>query len=221
MSKFRSRLSTRGAVALRACARVAMIGIAAAGIAGYAGSVKANTVTGSIWESDPTGAGNATIANVPGTTPDVTFSAPSTPLSFASGGAYTIGEFLASGGATILTGASHAGDTLLNTLFDFKGFVTVATGDSFTVGHDDGLTLVIGGLTVINVPGPTAFVVTTDTYTGPSGTLPFELVYGECCGSPADLSISLPLVTPTPEPLTLGLFGLGLVGLGMVRRRKA
>jgi len=221
MSKYRSRLSTVSAAALRSCARIALIGIAAAGIAGYASSVNANTVTGSIWESDPTGAGNATVANVPGTTPDVTFTAPD-PLNFASGGAYTIGEFLASGnGSTVLTGASHLGDTLVDTLFDFKGFVTVNNGDSFTVGHDDGLTLVIGGVTVINAPGPTSFVNTSYTWGGASGTYAFELVYGECCGAPANLSVSLPLVTPVPEPLTLGLFGLGLVGLGMIRRRNA
>src|SRR5580692_11425782 len=63
----------------------------------------AATVTGSIWENDPTGAGNATPANVPLTTPNVTFSVNS-PINFASGNLYTIGEFLSSGGATVLTG---------------------------------------------------------------------------------------------------------------------
>jgi len=182
------------------------------------GSAYANVATGSIWENDSTGAGDATPANVPGTTPDVTFSV-TTPIDFTSGSLYTIGEFLSSGGATVLTGASQLGNTLDNTIFNFTGNVSVTTGQTFTVGHDDGLTLVIGGLHVIDEPGPTGFVTTTETYTGPSGTLPFQLVYGECCGAPGDLSISLPLNGATPEPSTWVMMVLGFAGLGFAGYR--
>ncbi len=185
-----------------------------------AGSGYANVATGSIWENDSTGAGDATPANVPGTTPDVTFTV-TTPIDFAGGSLYTIGEFLSSGGATVDTGASELGNTLDNTIFNFTGTVTVTTGESFTVGHDDGLTLVIGSLTVINVPGPTPFAVTTETYTGPSGNLPFQLVYGECCGAPADLSISLPLSGTIPEPSTWAMMVLGFAGLGFAGYRRS
>jgi hypothetical protein len=177
-----------------------------------AGSAYANVVTGSIWENESAAAGDATPANVPGTTPDVTFSV-TTPIDFASDGAYTIGEFLSSGGATVLTGAGELGNTLNNTIFNFTGSVSVTTGQTFTVGHDDGLTLLIGGLTVINAPLPTSFVDTTVTYTGPTGNLPFQLVYGECCGAPANLSISLPL-SSVPEPSTWAMLVLGFAGLG-------
>jgi hypothetical protein len=188
------------------------------------------SVIGSIWENNPTAAGNAIPGNVPNSTPNVTFSTVS-PISFSSGGLYTIGEFLASGsGSTILTGSGELGNTLDNTIFNFTGTVTVTNGETFTAGHDDGLTLIVDGITVISDPGPTAFAITSETYTGPTGTFPFQLVYGECCGAPADLSISLPLTTPTPPPsgvpepssflLLLGGF-LGLAGLSQFARSKA
>ena len=183
-----------------------------------AGSAYANVATGSIWENDPTGAGDATPANVPTGPADVTFSV-TTPIDFESGAAYTIGEFLSSGGATVLSGAGELGNTLDNTIFNFTGNVSVTAGEVFTVGHDDGLTLVIGGLTVISAPLGTSFVVTQQTYTGPSGTLPFQLVYGEAFGAPGDLEISLPLNGAAPEPATWVMMVLGFAGLGFAGYR--
>jgi hypothetical protein len=179
-------------------------------------------IIGSIWENDATGAGDATSANVPATTPDVTFDIPGTTINFQSGALYTIGEFLSSGGATITSGASHAGDTLDNTIFNITGTVTVTNGETFSAGHDDGLTFIIGSDTVINAPGPTGFTVTTDTYTGPSGNFPFELVYGECCGAPANLEISgLALVsTPVPEPSSVILMSTLLLVIGFMARKQ-
>jgi hypothetical protein len=178
----------------------------------------ANTVSGSVYEVSQAIASDATPANVPGGPAAVTFTAP-TPLNFFSGNQYTIGEFLTSGAATVLTGSSHLGDTLDGTLFNFTGSVTVTNGEMFTAGHDDGLTLIIDGITVISAPGPTSFQNTTDTYTGPSGTFAFQLVYGECCGAPADLSISLPLSSAVPEPATWGMMLLGFAGLGFAFRQ--
>ena len=192
---------------------VSLGALAAMASIAVANSANANLVLGSIWENDATGAMDASIANIPGTTPNVTFSVNS-PINFASGGLYTIGEFLSSGGGTILTGAGDAGNTMLNTFFEFTGTVTVTNGDTFTAGHDDGLTLVIGGNTVIDAAGPTSFVNTMVTYSGPSGNLPFTLVYGECCDAPADLAISLPLTSAIPEPSTWAMMLIGFAGLG-------
>jgi hypothetical protein len=170
-----------------------------------------------------TGASDATPANVPITTPDVTFTTVS-PIHFTSGSLYTVGEFLSSGsGSTILTGGSHSGDSLDNSLFNFTGTVSVTNGETFTAGHDDGLTLVIGGTTVISAPFGTSFVLTTSTYTGPTGNEPFQLVYGECCGPPGELELNLPLTSNVPEPATwaMMLLGVGMAGAGLrMSRRK-
>src|SRR2546428_12379832 len=124
--------------------------------------------------------------------PNATFTAP-TPLSFTNAGGSTLGAFLASGGAFGITATAVDLARVLDngtsgTMFDFTGTVTVTTGQTFTVTHDDGLQLQVGALLVIDQPGPTGPVTQTFTYTGPSGNLPFELVYGECCGGGAVLS---------------------------------
>ena len=141
--------------------RISILGCAAAALVfgALSGSAMANTVEGSIWEfPNDTVPGNAIPANVPATTPDVTFTTQS-PINFESGPLYTIGEFLSSEpGTNVLTGAGKLGDTLDDTLFNFTGTVSVTNGESFTAGHDDGLTLIIGGVTVIDAPGGTGFV---------------------------------------------------------------
>ena len=177
-------------------------------------------IIGSIWENNSTGAHNATPANVPATPPDVTFDIAGTSINLASGGAYTIGEFLTSGGATITNGAGHAGDTMLNTIFNFTGTVSVTNGETFTAGHDDGLTFIIDGIKVIDDPGPTGFTNTTETYTGPTGNFAFQLVYGECCGAPADLSISGLQLVSAPEPSSIVLTFTILLGAVFVIKKR-
>jgi hypothetical protein len=193
-----------------------------------AGVAHANTVSGSLWQVPEAIAQNATPANVPGAPADVTFDVNS-PLNFNAGLLPTRNAWLLSGGAfnivenTAGTLASPMDNGTTGTLLNFTGFVTVTSGQNITVTHDDGLTLIIGGLTVINQPGPTAPTTTMVAYGGPSGNLPFQLVYGECCQGAAVLQIDLPLSSAVPLPAALPLFasGLGAMGLfGWRRKRK-
>jgi hypothetical protein len=186
--------------------------------------VQANVISGRLWHVPEATSQNAIPANVPGSTADVTFSVNS-PMAFGAIGA-TVGNWLASSSAfnitenTAGTLASLMDNGSEGTLLDFTGFVTVTNGMTFTVTHDDGLTLIIGGVDLGFNPGPTAPTTDTITYTGPSGTFAFELVYGECCGGPAVLQIDLPFSnTPVPEPASLALLGLAIAAAGIARRR--
>ncbi|HEY2187555.1 MAG TPA: PEP-CTERM sorting domain-containing protein [Caldimonas sp.] len=200
--------------------RICTAALLAAGAVG----AQAQVATGSLWHVSEATSQNAIPANVPGTTPDVTFSVNS-PFNFNATGA-TVGTWLASSSAfnitqnTAGTLASLMDSGTQGTLVTFSGLVTVTNGQTFTVTHDDGLTLIIGGVNLGFDPGPTAPTTSTFTYTGASGNMPFQLVYGECCGGPAVLQVSLPFTAAVPEPETYALMLAGLGALGFVSRRR-
>jgi hypothetical protein len=198
------------------------------------GLAHANTITGSLWHVPEATSQNAILANVPATTPNVTFDVNS-PLDFFSGDITTVATWLASSGAfNVAENIAGSLSSLMDnhttgTLVQFIGSVSVTNGQNFTVTHDDGLTLVIGATDLGfpagfgSGPGPS-----TATYTGPTGTFPFELVYGECCGGSAVLEVDLPVASDVPVPVPGPIVGAGLPGLilasggllGWWRRRK-
>jgi hypothetical protein len=208
--------------------RKSIVATALAGALVWAGvgTAQANTISGNLWHVPEATSQNAIPANVPGTPPDVTFQVNS-PFNFF-GTSVTVGTWLGNGSAfnvlenTAGTLASLMDNGSQGTLLEFLGFVTVTNGQTFTVTHDDGLTLIIGGIDLGFNPGPTAPITSVATYTGPSGNFPFQLVYGECCGGPAVLQVDLPFsdIPGVPEPSTWLLFGSGLAGLAVWKRKQ-
>ena len=139
----------------------------------------AQTITGSVWEVSNATASDAIFANIPGTPPDATFTVANGPIDFDSRiGGYTLAGFLSSGGATcvgsICSSMMSDGSTF-GMMIELTGTVSLTAGQSFTVTHDDGLTLVVGGITLVSTPGATAPTTTTVTWTGGTGTFSFDL----------------------------------------------
>jgi len=144
--------------------------LAIAGIL-ISGAGQADVLSGSLWHVPEEIAQNAIPANIPTTTPDVTFDV-SPSLNFGTvnfGRENTVGTWLGSGGAfNIVEKTPGTLDSRMDTamegcstdcrglasLLEFSGLVDVTSGQAFTVTHDDGVTLTIGGLNLGLNPGP-------------------------------------------------------------------
>lgn len=158
---------------------------------------------------------------------DVLFT--TTGVSFPNQGSGTIGAFLASSAFTLnnLVDSVPTGP-MDPTIWEFTGNISVTNSESFTFSHDDGVTFIVNGQTLINAPGPTGFTNTSGTYTGATNSnAPFQLIFGECCGGDVGLVVSLlgpssaPPPSGVPEPATITLVGAVLGAILLLRHRMA
>jgi hypothetical protein len=148
--------------------------------------------------------------------------------STAAGGTNTVGEFigpLAASEITNFTSALSFADFLGTTLSvsgdntaSFFRFTSSVSGGAYggTLTHDDGATLILGGVTLVNSPGET--IANTDAFfaAGPFNNTQLILDYVEGNGAPAVLN----LTATVPEASTWAMMILGFFGLGFMGYRR-
>jgi hypothetical protein len=154
------------------------------------------------------------------------------PINWLNNGSGTtqLGTWLALAGGTFVgTGAFTGTDisTLLQTLSSATFADTTLIDFTFTIGaHDSGQILHDDGMSIFDSTNLVNFV-NSSVPTSPINTafnlLPgtYNLWYVQANGLPADLVMDVTSSEAVPEPGTLALFGLGLAGLGFLRRRRA
>ena len=187
---------------------------------GLAGVAHADIVTGGVYTTAPFPAGLSPLETPPGTflggfsIDAINF------FSATTGPNYTVLGFLTSNGATV-TGlnAGVGAMTLDNKELKFTGTTYLQAGVTYTINHDDGVYLYLGGnpIPVVASGAPTSPAASTFTV-ATSGAYSFDLLYAEVNSAPATLNYNGPL--QSPEPSSFILLGSGLLAAaGAVRRR--
>ena len=124
--------------------------------------------------------------------------------------------------ASFLDASMSKGGDAYSAFFHITGTYDSASSYSGTIRHDDGASLYIdNGATQIFDSSPETVAITSN-FVLPSGTHKFDLYYVEGNGAPSVLNINFPAdVQAAPEPAAIAVFGIGMIGLGLARRRRA
>lgn len=160
-----------------------------------------NFVNNAVQNSSPTGDLNSTFfgANVAG------ISGYTGAGSSFFGNYTSLANFLASSGSA--SGFDYA------TLFVFQTAPIDTAGMNLVIRHDDGSGVYVNGvLQPGTVTGPTSVVTNAVTLSGLASNL--QIVYARENGTPSVLQVEV------PEPMSLALFGTGLLALGALRGRR-
>jgi hypothetical protein len=106
--------------------------------------------------------------------------------------------------------------------FNIHGLLTGTLLSGSQISHDDGVTFIVGGTTLVNQAPETnneIGLVTPGTFNGAA----FNLYYVEGNGAPAILDVKLNasrLTTDVPEPSTWAMMILGFFGVGFMAYRR-
>jgi hypothetical protein len=90
---------------------------------------------------------------------------------------------------------------------------TLAAGTDLTITHDDGISLYENGSQIGSTVSQATSAVTDNVTVAATGDI--KLYYSRQNGSPSILEVAV------PEPVSMSLFGAGLIGMGLIRRRRA
>jgi hypothetical protein len=143
-----------------------------------------------------------------------------------AGGTDTIGADLATGGGT-LSAFTHGNQAALDittfsgtnftraTLMEFT--VTLTSPQHVVITHDDGISIWNSGNTVDLLDASAPTVAENSTVDLAPGT--YNLWYAEVNGLPAVLDFDV-TAAPVPEPMTMAVFGSGLLGLAFTQRKR-
>jgi hypothetical protein len=171
------------------------------------------SLSGSVYQNQD-GSGNTDVAPTGSAT--ATFTVSGLPLTFDSrtaGNGYTIGGFLATGGASGITYADAINTpnaTMDNVSIVLTGTLSVYTGEIFNTVQDDGLSVTIDGTEWLDQPGPNSPTPHSFVYGGPTGLESINVDYAEIDGPPAVLELAA-----VPEPTTVITGALLLLPFGV------